>query len=118
MSRILVVDDNEENLYLTRFLMEKSGHQVDVANNGEKAIRLVEQGGFDLVLMDIQMPVIDGLEATRRIKKIQPAMVVIALTAKAMAGDRETILDAGCDGYISKPIDFKTFVTEVESFLA
>lgn len=117
MSHILVVDDNEHNLYLTRFIMEKRGHNIDTANDGQHAIQMVEQGDYELVLMDIQMPVMDGLEASRHIKKTHPELPIVALTAKAMTGDRESILAAGCDGYISKPIDAKTFGSEVEVFI-
>ena len=87
MSHILVVDDNEENLYLTRFLMEKDGHSIDVASNGEQAIEMVKQNNFDLVLMDIQMPVIDGLEATRQLVEQGGHVVVSQAVLCCVAGE-------------------------------
>jgi len=117
MSNILVVDDNEQNIYLVKFILEKRGHKIDVAPNGKLATQMVELNKYDLVLMDIQMPVMDGLEATGIIKSMESSLVVVALTAKAMDGDEEKALAAGCDGYISKPIDIKTFADSVEAHI-
>ena len=117
MSRILIVDDNLQNLYLTRFLLEQCGHCIDEAHNGEEAIAVLKDKVYDLILMDIQMPVLDGLEATRRIKA-EYNIPIVVLTAKATTGDREAILQAGCDGYIKKPIDPELFAGQVELFLA
>ncbi|MCF6234828.1 MAG: response regulator [Gammaproteobacteria bacterium] len=114
---ILVADDNEQNLYLTRFLLERSGYTVCEANNGEQAVAAVQSNSLALVLMDIQMPGMGGLEATRRIQATTNAPTVVALTAKVMAGDREAILAAGFDGYIQKPIEPDRFVTQVEAYL-
>ena len=119
MGKILIADDNAENLYLARFLLEKAGHTVEEAHNGEEAMAaVVKNPAFDLVLMDVQMPVLDGLEATRRIKVGNNAPPIVALTAQAMAGDREAILTAGCDGYIEKPINPETFMANVERYLS
>jgi len=114
---ILIVDDNAQNLYLARFLLEKEGHVIHQANNGEDAVALANTENFDLILMDIQMPGMDGLEATRLIKGLEKAPPVIALTAKVMSGDRETILAAGCDGYIQKPIDPQNFPANIKQHL-
>ena len=116
MSRILIVDDNLQNLYLIRFLLEQRGHYIDEAHNGEEAIAALKNKVYDLILMDVQMPVLDGLEATRRIKAEYNTLIVV-LTAKAMTGERATILQAGCDGYIKKPIDPDLFAGQVELFL-
>ena len=116
MSRILIVDDNAQNLYLTRYILEERGHYIDEAHNGEEAIAALTNNSYDLILMDVQMPVLDGLTATRQIKAKHNTPIV-ALTAKAMVGDREIILQAGCDGYIEKPIDPALFAGQVESFL-
>ncbi len=115
---ILVADDNAHNLYLARFLLEKKGYQVCEAHNGDEAVAVCRAETPTLILMDIQMPGMDGLEATQRIKSstsISPP--IVALTARAMSGDREAILAAGCDGYIEKPIDPDNFVARVEHYL-
>ena len=114
---LLIVDDNAQNLYLARFLLERSGYEICEAHNGQKAVAVAQTQRPALVLMDIQMPGMDGLEATRQIKAGMAAPLVVALTAKVMAGDREAILAAGCDGYIQKPIDPDSFVSEVETYL-
>ncbi len=116
--RILITDDNAQNLYLARFLLEQRGHRIFEATTGEQALSLIDREHPDLVLMDIQMPGMDGLEATRRIKKKRDAPPVIAISAKAMRGDRESILNAGCDGYIAKPIDPGHFADNVEAFFS
>ncbi len=114
---ILIVDDNAQNLYLARFLLEHNGYTVCEAASGEQAVAAVQSNSPALVLMDIQMPGMDGLEATRRIQATTNAPTVVALTAKVMAGDRESILAAGFDGYIQKPIEPGSFVAMVETYL-
>ncbi len=114
---IIIADDNAQNLYLARFLLAQAGYAVREAHNGEEVVALSRAERPRLILMDIQMPVMDGLEATRYIKSQPPAPLIVALTARAMSGDRERILAAGCDGYIEKPIDPATFVGRVESYL-
>ena len=118
LSKILIADDNEHNLYIARFLLEDAGHEVVQVESGEDAVSAVNETVFDLVLMDIQMPGMDGIEATRRIKDSGSTVPIVALTAKAMRGDKEAILAAGCDGYISKPFEVEAFVTEVEGFIS
>jgi len=117
MSSILIADDNEHNRYIARFLLEDAGHQVEQVENGEDAVKVAQQGAFDLVLMDIQMPGMDGIEATKQLKGSGLTIPIVALTAKAMRGDREEILEAGCDGYISKPFEVEQFVAEVEKYI-
>lgn len=119
MKRILVVEDNEANLCLTRLILQKSGYLVIEARNGAKGVELALQEKPDLILMDIQLPDIDGLEATRRIRssKADGKIPIIALTSYAMAGDREKALAAGCTGYIEKPINPETFMTKIEEYL-
>jgi len=106
--RILVAEDNAINQKLVRRMLEKRGHLVTLAANGEQALAEIQRGVFDLVLMDVQMPVMDGLEATARIRQFEAAagthLPVVALTAHAMKGDRERCLSAGMDAYVSKPI--------------
>jgi two-component system, cell cycle response regulator DivK len=104
---ILVVDDNPQNLKLARVLLRSEGYDVATASDAEEALRLLETSKPRLILMDLQLPGMDGLTLTRRLKA-DPArrrIVVVALTAYAMKGDREKALAAGCDGYITKPID-------------
>lgn len=119
--RILVVEDDAQNSYLIQFILEKSGYAVDLVSDGEQAVASVEVADPkpDLVLMDMLLPKMNGYEATRAIKAMPggAAIPVIALTAYSMKGDRERILEAGCDGYIAKPIDPETFVSEMEEFL-
>jgi CheY-like chemotaxis protein len=109
--KILVVEDNRVNQRLILALLGKRGHTTAVAGNGVEALAAIEQDSFDLVLMDIQMPEMDGLEAVRRIRKAEAAtglrLPVVAMTARAMAGDREAILAAGMDDYLEKPVQME-----------
>ena len=119
MKRILVVEDNEANLYLIRFMLEKSGYEVIEAREGAVGVELAGKEKPDLILMDIQLPDIDGLEATKRIRasEAEGKIPIIALTSYAMVGDREKALAAGCTGYIEKPINPETFMAEIEKYL-
>ena len=106
--RILLADDNPVNCRIAGLMLEKAGHQIDVVNDGAEAIEAVRGKSYDLVLMDVQMPGVDGLEATRRIRALataQAAVPVIAITANAMQGDDQRCFEAGMDDYITKPID-------------
>jgi CheY-like chemotaxis protein len=107
---VLIVDDNEVNLKLARVILESAGYDVRTAIDAEQAIQSLELVRPRLILMDIQLPGTDGLELSRRLKA-DPAtsdIVIIALTAYAMKGDEERIRAAGCDGYVSKPVDTRT----------
>lgn len=119
MKRILVVEDNEYNLYLIRFILEKNGYQVIEAREGIQGTELAISEKPDLILLDIQLPDINGLEVARQMRasEIDHEIPIIALTSYAMAGDREKALAAGCTGYIEKPINPDTFMAEVEKFL-
>ena len=120
MKRILVVEDNEDNMYLIRVLLQKSGFAILEASDGAEGVELAVKEKPDLILMDIQLPRLDGYEATKRIKanKETKDIPVIALTSYALVGDREKALNAGCDGYIEKPINPETFVAEMEKYLS
>lgn len=119
MARILIIEDNENNMYLMRFMLEKSGCQVLEAWTGEEGVVIAEREIPDMILMDVQLPGIDGLETTRRIREIGSCsrIPIIAVTSYAMAGDRERALEAGCTGYIEKPINPETFMIEVTTYL-
>ncbi len=117
MKRILVVEDNEANLYLTRFLLEKSGYEVVAAVDGKTAVTMAFDSFPDLIIMDVQLPDMDGLETTKLIRSKASKVPIIALTSYAMPGDREDALAAGCDGYIQKPVNPDTFIAEIEIYL-
>lgn len=117
--RVLIVDDNPINLELASLVLRSAGMAVDTADGAEAALALLAHTRPDLVLLDIQMPHVDGLALLRQLRA-EPAtagLVVVAFTAYAMKGDRERLLAAGCDGYISKPIEVATFAEQVRSLL-
>jgi len=113
LKRILVVEDNKDNLYLIGFILRNSGFEVIEAERGEIGIELALKEKPDLIIMDIQLPDIDGLEVTRRIRELNKLVPIVAFTSYAMTGDREKALAAGCSGYIEKPINPETFITEI-----
>jgi CheY-like chemotaxis protein len=116
--RILVAEDNPVNQQLALHLLERRGHSAIVAENGREALAAIEKNTFDLVLMDVQMPEMGGLEATRAIREKEKStgkhLPIVAMTAHAMQGDRERCLEAGMDGYLAKPLDPKIFLQVVE----
>jgi CheY-like chemotaxis protein/HPt (histidine-containing phosphotransfer) domain-containing protein len=117
---ILVAEDNPVNQKLTVTLLEKRGHTVEVADNGKLALEAWRRGGHDLVLMDMMMPEMDGLEVTRRIRAEEQGrgrIPIIAMTANAMQGDRERCIDAGMDGYVSKPVKPELLFQEIDRVL-
>lgn len=118
--RILVVDDNAQNRRLVQFILKSRGYLVYEATTGEEALELARTHLPDLILMDLRLPGMDGLTATKALKEDDRTrrIQVIALTAFAMEGDREKVLQAGCDGYITKPIDTKVFPAAVSRYLA
>jgi CheY-like chemotaxis protein len=116
---ILIVDDNPVNSKLIRVLLAGEGYEVHTAGDAEAALRVLAGLNPDLILMDVQLPGIDGLELTRRLKA-DPAtrdIKILGLTAYAMKGDKEKILAAGCDGYIAKPIDTRTLPKVIGHYL-
>lgn len=117
--QVLYVDDEANNRMLVRRILMAEGFQVDEASNAAEGIEKAVANPPDLILMDISMPGVDGLTATRQIRQLPGlgAIPIVAVTALAMSGDREMILKAGCDGYISKPINIDTFVDEVKHYL-
>ena len=117
-TKILLIEDNERNRYLTTFLLEKHGYQVYIAADGRSGIDLVYQINPALILLDIQLPEMDGYAVALELTKNKQFQIpIVAVTSYAMAGDRERILAAGCIGYIEKPINPETFVMEIEQYL-
>ncbi len=120
--RILLTEDNAVNQRLASRLLEKEGHVVVVADDGAKALKACKENTFDLILMDVQMPVLDGMEATAAIRQTEQStgqhVPIIAMTAHAMAGDRQRFLKAGMDGYVSKPIHSRDLLEAIESVLS
>jgi two-component system cell cycle response regulator DivK len=116
---ILYVEDNSDNRNLIRRVLEAEGYSVIDAVNAGQAIEKLENNKIDLILMDINMPDMDGYTLTAKIKSIQnfSKTPIIAVTANVMRGDREKSLEAGCDGYIQKPIDIDTLAQQIERFM-
>jgi len=119
-NRILIIEDNVLNLELATDLLEANGFAVSSAQTAEEGLRMARELMPDLVLMDFSLPGMDGLSATRNLKA-DPAtryLTIVGLSAHAMKGDEEIALKAGCDGYLTKPIDTRTFVATVKNFIA
>jgi len=116
---ILLIEDNEQNLYLETFLLEKSGYRVVAARSGTEGVALATEVQPDLILLDIQLPQMDGYAVAQALRQ-NPALKdvpIVAVTSYAMVGDRERALAAGCNGYIEKPINPDTFMSEIEKYL-
>ncbi len=117
---ILIIEDEPKNVTLLRDLLQVSGYKTIEATDGKQGVELAKSKKPDLILMDVQMPVMDGLEATRILKADATTsnIPVLALTSYAMTGDEERILEAGCDGYLAKPFDIKELLKEVSKYLS
>lgn len=117
---ILIVEDDAKNLKLFRDLLQVSGYTTLEATDGKQGVELAREEKPDLILMDIQMPVMDGLEATKLLKNddVTKDIPIVALTAYAMQGDEEKMREAGFDGYISKPIDVKGFLKKISEVIS
>ena len=116
---ILVIEDNEQNLYIITFILEKSGFRVIAARDGQEGIDMACGEVPSMILLDIQLPLMDGYEVARRLRGIDAVkdVPIIAVTSYAMVGDREKALEAGCSGYIEKPINPATFIDEIKKYL-
>jgi len=117
---VLVIEDNEQNLYLVTFILTKNGYEVVQARDGREGIDLAGQVIPTLILLDIQLPVMDGYEVARALRS-NPELTgvpIVAVTSYAMVGDRERTLEAGCSGYIEKPINPETFMADIENYLS
>lgn len=117
--RVVLIEDNAQNRYLVTFLLEQHGYQVSAASDGAAGIALAKQSRPDLILLDIQLPTMDGYAVAAALRAHEPLgdTPIVAVTSYAMPGDREKALAAGCSGYIEKPIDPETFVDQIAAFL-
>lgn len=120
MATILYIEDNEDNLYMLSRRLRRRGYEVLTATDGEAGIEKAEESMPDLILMDLVLPVVDGWEATRRLKSMPAtrAIPIIAVSSHAMSGDREQALAAGCDDYHTKPIEFERLLAAIDAFIA
>ena len=120
--RVLIAEDNRINLVVTLRMLEKHGFQVLVAKNGREALEILQWETVDLILMDVQMPEMDGLEATRRIRELERKtgahVPILAMTANALQGDRDKCLGSGMDGYLTKPVQSNQLYQAIEDVLA
>ncbi len=119
MPRILLVEDNEMNRDMLSRRLQRRGFEVEMAVDGREGVEMAKNGDYDLILMDMSLPEIDGWEATRRLRASPQTekIPIIALTAHAMAGDREKAIEAGCDEYDTKPIELPRLLSKIEALL-
>ncbi len=118
-TRTLIIEDNENNMYLISFLLQNSNHEIHQAYDGQKGVELAKTLKPDLILLDIQLPKMNGYEVAQKIRLDESLrnIPIVAITSYAMPGDREKAIESGCTGYIKKPINPDTFLGEVESYL-
>ena len=119
MAKILLVEDNEMNRDMLSRRLSRKGFEIDIAVDGRQGVEMGSKGGYDLILMDMSLPEIDGWEATRQLRALPEgaSVPIIALTAHAMAGDREKTLEAGCDEYETKPVEFANLLAKINTLL-
>ena len=120
MLRVLLVEDNEMNRDMLSRRLRKKGFEVDMATDGAQGVEMARSGGYDIVLMDMSLPVMDGWEATRRLRAEPETrdVPIIALTAHAMAGDRDKAMDAGCNDYDTKPVEIERLLLKMTTLLS
>ena len=118
--RILVVEDNVDNMDLFRFLLEEAGYEVLPARNGRAGLELAYEQRPDLILLDMSIPEVDGWKVARQLKDDPRTaqICIVALTGHTLPGDRKKALDAGCDGYLTKPLDIPSFAGQIDQFIA
>ncbi|HII98610.1 MAG TPA: response regulator [Methanoregula sp.] len=118
-TKILYIEDNDQNFYLVNYILSAKGYTVTRGHDGREGIGLATRENPDLILLDIQLPIMDGYDTARELRKIPDvsSTPIVALTSYAMAGDREKALAAGCTGYIEKPINPKTFTEQIQQYL-
>ena len=116
MKTILVAEDNDSNYILMTYILKKA-YQFLRAKNGQEAVEMADQGGIDLILMDMKMPVMDGVEATTKIKEKHPDLPIVALPANAFDSDRQMMMEAGCDEFLSKPVSGDKCLATIEQLI-
>ncbi len=116
MKKILVAEDNDSNFILMSYILKKF-YQFERAKNGKEAVEMADKGQFDIVLMDIKMPIMNGLEATKAIKAKHPDLPIVALTANAFDSDRQLAEEAGCDDFLSKPVSSEACIETIKRFV-
>jgi CheY-like chemotaxis protein len=116
MKKILIAEDNDSNFVLMTYILKKF-YQFDRARNGQEAVDMVDKDQYDIVLMDIKMPIMTGLEATKAIKEKYPDLPVVALTANAFDSDRQAAMDAGCDDFLAKPVSSDLCLSTIKRFI-
>ncbi len=117
MPKILLVEDNEMNRDMLSRRLQRKGFEVALAVDGLQGVAMATAGGYDLILMDMSLPELDGWEATRRVREAGHRVPIIALTAHAMSGDREKAMAAGCDDYDTKPVELERLLGKIEALL-
>lgn len=119
MAKVLIIEDNESNLYMMRFILSKLGHQILEARDGMMGLKMAQEELPDLILMDIQLPLLDGYTVTKKIRENEKLknVPIIAVTSYAMVGDREKAISAGCTAYVEKPINPEKFIEEVKKYV-
>jgi CheY-like chemotaxis protein len=116
MKKVLIAEDNDSNFVLMSYILKKF-YQYERARNGQEAVELVDKNQYDLVLMDIKMPVMDGLEATKAIKEKHPDLPIIALTANAFDSDRQLAEEAGCNDFLAKPVSSEACIATIKNLI-
>ena len=116
MKKILVAEDNDSNFILMTYILKKY-YEFERAKNGQEAVEKADSGKFDLILMDIKMPIMDGMEATRLIREKYPDLPIVALTANAFDSDRTMAMEAGCNDFLSKPVSSQLCIETIKKYL-
>ena len=116
MKKILIAEDNDSNFVLMSYILKKY-YQFERAKNGQEAVEMVDKGQYDIVLMDIKMPIMNGLEATKAIKEKHPDLPILALTANAFDSDRQLAMDAGCDDFLSKRVSSEECLETIKRYI-
>ncbi|MBR6842238.1 MAG: response regulator [Prevotella sp.] len=116
MKKILVAEDNDSNFILMSYILKKY-YEFERAKNGQEAVEKADSGKFDLILMDIKMPIMDGMEATRLIREKYPDLPIVALTANAFDSDRTMAMEAGCNDFLSKPVSSQLCIETIKKYL-
>ena len=116
MKKILIAEDNDSNFVLMSYILKKH-YRFERAKNGQEAVEMVDKNQYDIVLMDIKMPVMNGLEATKAIKEKHPDLPILALTANAFDSDRQLAMDAGCNDFLSKPVSSEECLETIKRYI-